>query len=80
MAKNEGKDMMGYVTSKWLYKQTMADGYSNHWYDLVTDVLSLKQSSKARLVGGEWCFPTDAVKKVLAVPPYELQDILNKRG
>jgi len=58
----------------------MAEGYSNHWYDLVAEVLSLNQSSKARLVGSEWCYPADAVKKVLAVPPYELQDILNKRG
>ena len=71
---------MGFVTSKWLYGQTMAPNYSNHWYDLVTEVLSLKQGSKARLVGGEWCFPADAVKKVLAVPPYELQEILNTRG
>ena len=71
---------MGMVTSKWLWRQTMAEGYSNHWYDLVAEVLSLNQSSKARLVGSEWCYPADAVKKVLAVPPYELQDILNKRG
>jgi len=71
---------MGFVTSKWLWSQTMAPGYTNHWYDLVTEVLGLNQSSKARLVGGEWCYPTDAVKKVLAVPPYELQEILNKRG
>jgi len=71
--------MMGMVTSKWLWAQTMAEGYSNHWYELVTEVLGLNQSSKARLVGGEWCYPTSAVKKVLAVPPYELQEILDSR-
>ncbi len=70
---------MGLVTAKWLWNQTMAEGYSNHWYDLVTDVLGLNEGSKPRLVGGEWCYQTSAVKKVVAVPPYELQEILDKR-
>jgi len=76
---------MEYVTSKWLFNQTTLVNPkkpftgSNHWYDLIVSVLGLSERSKARLVGGEWVYPSDAVHKVLAVPPYELQGILDKR-
>jgi len=85
MAKDERKNLMGYVTSKWLFAQTTLVNPkkpftgSNHWYNLITSVLGLSERSKARLIGADWVYPSDAVRKVLAVPPYELQEILDKR-
>ena len=70
---------MGLVSREWLYRQTMAEGYSNHWIDLVEEVLSLKQSTKAVLQGTGWYYPSHAAKMVLKVPPYELQEILDSR-
>ena len=76
---------MEYVNSKWLFNQTTLVNPkkpftgSNHWYDLIISVLGLSERSKARLIGGDWVYPSDAVRRVLAVPPYELQKILDKR-
>ena len=79
MAQTKREDVMGVVSREWLYRQTMADGYSNHWIDLVEDVLALKRSTKAVLHGGQWLYPSHAVKTVLAVPPRDLEEILESR-
>ena len=76
---------MEYLSSKWLFNQTTLVNPkkpftgSNHWYNLITSVLGLSERSKARLIDGDWVYPSDAVRGVLAVPPYELQGILDKR-
>ena len=72
--------MMGLVSRNWLYKATMAEGFSNHWMDLVEEVLALKQSTKAVLHDGQWLYPSHAVKAVLAVPPRDLEAILESRS
>ena len=71
---------MGLVSREWLYRQTMAEGCSNHWIDLVEEVLSLKRSTRAVLNGGQWLYPSHAVKAVLAVPPRDLEEILESRS
>ena len=70
---------MGLVSREWLYRQTMADGCSNHWIDLVEAVLALKQSTRAVLRDKGWYYPSHAVKTVLKVPPRDLEAILEKR-
>ena len=70
---------MGLVSRTWLYNQTMSPGHSNHWIDLVEEVLAIKQSTRAVLQDNGWYYPSHAVKTVLKVPPYELQEILDKR-
>ena len=70
---------MGLVSREWLYRQTMAENCSNHWIDLVEEVLALKQSTRAVLRDKGWFYPSHAVKMVLKVPPYALQEILDKR-
>jgi len=73
--------MMGLVHRHYIYKHTMADvgEGSNHWIDLIEEILSLKPSTRAVLGDNGWYYPSDAVKKVFAVPPYELQRILDER-
>ena len=70
---------MGLVSRNWLYNQTMAEGSGNHWIDLVEEVLSLKQSTKAVLRDKGWYYPSHAVKMVLKVPPRDLEAILESR-
>ena len=72
---------MGLVSRHYLYKHTMADvgEGSNHWIDLIEEVLSLKRSTRGVLQDNGIFYPSDAVKKVFAVPPYELQRILDER-
>jgi len=70
---------MGLVSREWLYRQTMAEGYSNHWIDLVEAVLALKQSTRAVLRDKGWYYPSHAVKTVLKVPPRDLEAILESR-
>ncbi len=70
---------MGLVSREWLYRQTMADGCSNHWIDLVEAVLALKQSTRAVLRDKGWYYPSHAVKTVLKVPTRDLEAILEER-
>jgi len=70
---------MGLVSRNWLYNQTMAPECGNHWIDLVEEVLSLKQSTKAVLRDKGWYYPSHAVKMVLKVPPRDLEAILESR-
>ncbi len=72
---------MGLIHRHYIYTQTMADvGVgSNHWIDLIEEILSLKQSTRAVLQDNGWFYPSHAVKAVLKVPPYELQRILDER-
>jgi len=69
---------MTYVTSSYIYDQT-ATPSTEGFYNLVMDVLRSSNRSKATLVGGEWLYPADVVKKVLAVPPSQLDVILQSR-
>ena len=79
MAQTKREDVMGLVSREWLYRQTMAEGYSNHWIDLVEAVLALKQSTRAVLRDKGWYYPSHAVKTVLKVPPRDLEAILESR-
>ena len=70
---------MGLVSREWLYRQTMAEGYNNHWMDLVEEVLALSNSTKAILKEGGWFYPSHAAKTVLRVPPRDLEALLAAR-
>ncbi len=69
---------MTYVTGQYIYDQT-ATPSTDGFYRLVMDVLQSSNRSKATLIGGEWLYPADVVKKVLAVPPRQLDEILQLR-
>lgn len=70
---------MGLVSREWLYRQTMAEGYNNHWMELVEEVLALSNSSKAILKSEGWFYPSTAAKLVLRVPPRDLEALLAAR-
>ena len=82
MAETKGENLMGLVHRHYLYKHTMAEvgEGNNHWIDLVEAVLALKPSTRAVLGQNGWYYPSHAVKAVLKVPPYELQEILDSKG
>ena len=72
---------MGLVHRHYIYTQTMAEvgEGSNHWIDLIEEILSLKSSTKAVLRDKGWYYPSHAVKMVLKVPPRDLEAILESR-
>ena len=70
---------MGLVSREWLVRQTQAEGFTNHWIDLVEEVLALSNSSKAVLKKEGWFYPSDAAKMVLRVPPRDLEALLAAR-
>jgi hypothetical protein len=70
---------MSYVTDQYIYDQT-ATPSTDGFYKLVIDVLRSSNRSKATLIAGDWVYPADVVKKVLAVPPAQLDVILQSRG
>ena len=71
--------MSTYVTGSYIYDHT-ATPSTEGFYHLIMDVLRSSNRSKATLVGGEWLYPADVVKKVLAVPPRQLDVILASRS
>ncbi len=70
--------MSDYVTGQYIYDQT-ATPSTDGFYNLVMDVLRSSNRSKATLIAGQWAYPADVVKKVLAVPPRQLDVILQSR-
>ena len=79
MVENEREVVMGLVSREWLYRQTMAEGHSNHWMELVEQVLALSNSSKAILKKEGFFYPSEAVRLVLRVPPRDLEALLAAR-
>lgn len=77
---------MNVVTQGYVMQQTMCCEHdkpytgTNHWFALVHKVLGLSGYSRARLMGGEWVYPADAVKKVLGVAPVDLEKIIQDRS
>ena len=69
------------VNYDYLYNQTVAGPDSfNHWVDLIVDVLQSSNRTQATLVGGQWVWDSEAVRKVLAVSPAGLESVLQRRS
>ena len=67
-----------YVTGEYIYRQT-ATPSTEGYFRLVMDVLRSSSRTQARLIGADWMYSAEAVKKVLAVPPRELEKVLELR-
>jgi len=64
-----------------IYQQTVAGpDCFNHWISLVMDVLQSSTRTCATLVEGQWNWSRADVRKVLAVPPRDLELILARRS